>query len=248
MSGIAIVGGSGFTKLEQLEITRREVAHTPFGEPSAPLTHGIFNGRDIVFLPRHGTGHTIPPHKVNYRANIWALKHAGVRQIVAVAAVGGITPEMTPGVIAIPEQIIDYTYGRDHTFFEQDLSHVTHIDFTHPYSGDLRRKLIRASEVAGVEVVPHGVYGATQGPRLETAMEISRMQRDGCSLVGMTGMPETALARELDLDYACCALVANWAAGIGDSPITMKEIESNIERGMTRLISLMEALLKNDAR
>jgi len=243
MSGIAIVGGSGFTKLEELKITHREVAHTPFGEPSAPLTHGVFNDQEIVFLPRHGTGHTIPPHKVNYRANIWALKHAGVRKIVAVAAVGGIAPEMAPGVIAIPDQIIDYTYGRDHTFFELDLSHVTHIDFTQPYSESLRGKLIDAAQRAGVPVVPHGVYGATQGPRLETAMEINRMQRDGCSLVGMTGMPEAALARELDLDYACCAVVANWAAGRGDSPITMKAIEGNIEHGMKQLITLMEALL-----
>lgn len=215
MTDLAIIGGSGLTRLQGLEITRRQVIHTPYGEPSAPITHGILNNRQVAFLPRHGTAHTIPPHKVNYRANVWALKHIGAQRILAIAAVGGIGSEMAPGVIAIPDQIIDYTYGRDHTYFEHDLTKVTHIDFTHPYSEKIRQQLMRAAKAANVTVVPRGVYGATQGPRLETAMEINRMERDGCSLVGMTGMPETALARELGLEYACCAVVANWAAGRG---------------------------------
>ncbi|MCW8890660.1 MAG: S-methyl-5'-thioinosine phosphorylase [Sedimenticola sp.] len=244
MSALAIIGGSGFTKLETLKIIRREVVHTPYGEPSAPLTHGLFNGRDVVFLPRHGTAHTIPPHKVNYRANLWALKHIGVTNIIGVAAVGGIGPDMAPGVIAIPDQIIDYTYGRDHTYFENDLSQVTHIDFTQPYSEALRQQLISAAHSANVQIVPHGVYGATQGPRLESAMEINRLDRDGCSLVGMTGMPETALARELELEYACCAVVANWAAGRGDGPITMVEIEKHIGQGMSRVVSLIADFVK----
>lgn len=239
MPALAIIGGSGFTKLKALEIVHREVIHTPYGEPSAPLTHGLFGGKEVVFLPRHGTAHTIPPHKVNYRANIWALKHVGVKRIVGVAAVGGIGAEMAPGVIAIPNQIIDYTYGRDHTYFENDLSHVTHIDFTEPYSEPLRQKLLIAADASNVTVVAHGVYGATQGPRLETAMEINRLERDGCGLVGMTGMPETALARELGLDYACCAVVVNWAAGRGDGPITMAEIERYIGMGMSRVVCLI---------
>ncbi len=245
MPALAIIGGSGFTKLEALEIIRREVVHTPYGEPSAPLTHGVFGGKKVVFLPRHGTAHTIPPHKVNYRANIWALKHIGAKRIVGVAAVGGIGAEMAPGVIAIPNQIIDYTYGRDHTYFENDLSHVTHIDFTEPYSESLRQNLLAAAEASNVSVVSHGVYGATQGPRLETAMEINRLEKEGCSLVGMTGMPETALARELDLDYACCAVVANWAAGRGDGPITMAEIEKYIGMGMSRVVCLIAALVSS---
>jgi len=245
VTDLAIIGGSGFTRLQELEITRRQVIHTPYGEPSAPIIHGILQNREIAFLPRHGTAHTIPPHKVNYRANIWALKHIGARQILAIAAVGGIGSEMAPGVIAIPDQIIDYTYGRDHTYFEHDLSQVTHIDFTHPYSEKIRRQLMRAAKTAKVPVIANGVYGATQGPRLETAMEINRMERDGCSLVGMTGMPETALARELGLDYACCAVVANWAAGKADGPISMKEIEGHIGRGMERVISLIEALAES---
>lgn len=245
MPVLAIIGGSGFTKLEALEIVRREVVHTPYGEPSAPITHGVFGGKEVVFLPRHGTAHTIPPHKVNYRANIWALKHIGVKRIVGVAAVGGIGPEMAPGVIAIPDQIIDYTYGREHTYFESDLSHVTHIDFTEPYSESLRQNLLSAAGSSGVTVVPKGVYGATQGPRLETAFEINRLEKDGCSLVGMTGMPETALARELGLDYACCAVVANWAAGRGDGPITMTEIEKYIGEGMSQIVCLISALVAN---
>ncbi|MCW8880914.1 MAG: S-methyl-5'-thioinosine phosphorylase [Sedimenticola sp.] len=243
VSALAIIGGSGFTKLETLEIVRREVVHTPYGEPSAPITHGVFRGQDVVFLPRHGTAHTIPPHKVNYRANMWALKHIGVKHVIGVAAVGGIGPDMAPGVIAIPDQIIDYTYGRDHTYFENDLSHVTHIDFTEPYTDSLRERLIAAAHASQVAIVPHGVYGATQGPRLETAMEINRLDRDGCTLVGMTGMPETALARELGLDYACCAVVANWAAGRGDGPITMAEIEKYIGQGMSRVVCLIAALV-----
>ncbi len=244
MTEIAIVGGSGFNSLKGLEIVRRQVSHTPYGEPSATLTFGMLNGREIVFLPRHGKGHTIPPHKINYQANIWALKHIGVKQVIAIAAVGGIAPEMQPATIAIPDQIIDYTYGRDHTFFEMELSHVTHVDFTHPYSESLRTGLIDAAASSGVKVVPYGVYGATQGPRLETAAEINRMEQDGCSLVGMTGMPEAGLARELELDYACCSVIANWAAGRGDGgPITMQEIEGHVDKGMKQVIRLIEAFL-----
>ncbi len=242
MIDLAIIGGSGFTQFKELKVTRREVIHTPYGEPSAPIAYGTFRDRSVAFLPRHGTAHTIPPHKINYRANIWALKHIGASHIVAIAAVGGIGSEMAPGVIAIPDQIIDYTYGRDHTYFEHDLDQVTHIDFSHPYSEGVRQQLIAAAKSAHVPVVSHGVYGATQGPRLETAMEINRMEGDGCTLVGMTGMPETALARELGLDYACCAVVANWAAGKGDGPILMKEMEAHIERGMERIISLIQVL------
>jgi len=243
VSALAIIGGSGFTKLETLEIIRREVVHTPYGEPSAPLAHGLFNGQEVVFLPRHGTAHTIPPHKVNYRANIWALKHIGVSSIIGVAAVGGIGEDMAPGVIAVPDQIIDYTYGRDHTYFENDLSHVTHIDFTQPYTETIRQTLIKAAHTAHVKIVPHGVYGATQGPRLESAMEINRLERDGCSLVGMTGMPEATLARELELNYACCAVVANWAAGRGDGPITMDEIDKHLGQGMAQIVSLIAAFV-----
>ena len=243
MAELAIIGGSGFTKLESLSVTRREVVQTPYGEPSAPLIHGVFGGLDVVFLPRHGSAHTIPPHRVNYRANLWALQHIGVNRAVGVAAVGGITKAMAPGKIVIPDQIIDYTYGREHTFFEHDLEHVTHIDFTYPYDETLRQQLIQSGKIGGLELIGKGTYGVTQGPRLESTMEINRLERDGCDLVGMTGMPETALARELEIDYACCAVVANWAAGKGEGPITMKEIETNIGQGMGQVVKLFSNLV-----
>lgn len=244
MPDIAIIGGTGLTALEGLEIVRREVVHTPYGEPSGPLTHGVLNGKQVVFLARHGYGHTIPPHRINYRANLWALKEVGVARVIAVAAVGGITDDMGPGMLAVPEQLIDYTWGRASTFFDKDLSHVTHVDFTRPYDQALRELLIRAGSKAGVQMVDGGVYGVTQGPRLETAAEINRMERDGCSIVGMTAMPEAVLAREADLAYASCAVVANWAAGKGDGGvIEMAEIERTPKDGMEKVRRVLAALV-----
>lgn len=242
MAKVGIIGGSGLTRLSTLRVTHREVMHTPFGEASAPLTHGQLEGLEVVFLPRHGPGHTIPPHKVNYRANIWALKHIGVTQVIGMAAVGGITLPMAPGQICVPDQILDYTWGRAHTFFESDLSQVTHIDFTEPYCEELRQALIAAGRRAGIDPVVGGTYAATQGPRLETAREIRRIERDGGDLVGMTGMPEAALARELGLCYACCAVVVNRAAGKGEGPITMAEIEANLVTGMEKARGLLACL------
>ncbi len=246
MSELAIIGGSGFTSIPSLKVLRREVVHTPFGEPSAPMTHGAFGEHQVVFLPRHGAGHTIPPHKINYRANIWALHHAGVKQVVGVAAVGGVHPDMGPLTIVVPDQILDYTYGRNHTFFEADLSHVTHVDFTYPYCEELRQGLIRAAREIGEPVIEGGTYGATQGPRLETAREIQKLERDGCDLVGMTGMPEAALAREMELCYACCALVVNWAAGKSEGIISLKEIERNLATGMEKVRRLLAHFAARD--
>ncbi len=242
MTTLAIIGGSGLTQMEELKITRREVVNTPYGEPSSPAIHGCFDGLDIVFLPRHGAGHTIPPHKINYRANLWALNHIGVDYVVSMATVGGIRDDMAPGTIAIPDQIIDYTWGRGNTFFENDLSEVTHIDFTQPYCEELREALIAAADDAGLDIRKYATYGATQGPRLETAMEIKRMHNDGCDLVGMTGMPEAALAKELDICYAHCSVVANWAAGKGDKPITMADIEKSVQQGMSKVYTLLKKL------
>ncbi len=229
---LGIIGGSGLTRLDALRVDRQELVATPYGEPSAPLTFGHFDGSPIVFLPRHGGAHTIPPHKVNYRANLWAMKQVGVDRIVGMAAVGGITARMAPGVLCVPDQIIDYTWGREHTLFETDLDSVTHIDFTDPYCAELRQTLLTAATEPGVVVNDGGTYGATQGPRLESSAEIRRLERDGCDMVGMTGMPETSIARELGLCYACLALSVNWAAGKTDGPITMAEIERNLAAGM----------------
>ncbi|WJW76758.1 S-methyl-5'-thioinosine phosphorylase [Thiohalobacter sp. IOR34] len=245
MADLAIIGGTGLTRLKNLKIEHREVLHTPYGEPSGPLAHGTLCGTEVVFLARHGTGHTIPPHRVNYRANLWALHHIGVRRVVAVAAVGGIDPDLKPGDLAFPDQIIDYTYGREQTFYGDDASEVRHIDFTSPYCAGLREALIDGARQAGIQAMPQGTYGATQGPRLETAAEIDRMHRDGCDMVGMTGMPEAALARELGLCYATCAVIANHAAGRGDSvgEISMQEIEQNLNTGMERVRRLFETVI-----
>ena len=242
-SKLAIIGGTGLTSIKDLQIIRREMVHTPWGEPSGPLTHGILYGKEVVFLPRHGYGHTIPPHKVNYRANVWALNQIGAGRIVAVAAVGGIHAELTPGRLAIPEQIIDYTFGRGHTFFEDGLSQVVHVDFTQPYSPELRDLLIRAARAAGVDAWEQGIYGATQGPRLETAAEIDRLEHDGCDLVGMTAMPEAALARELELGYAHCCVCTNAAAGRGEGEISMAGLEANLKSGMKSVRLVLESLL-----
>lgn len=240
MSELAIIGGTGLTALKNLEITKREMIHTPFGEPSGPLTHGVLSGINVVFLARHGYGHTIPPHKINYRANIWALHNTGVKRIIAVAAVGGIAADLQPGMLAIPDQIIDYTASRENTFFADGLSHVTHIDFTEPYCEELRQILINACKHTKLHCVPNGTYATTEGPRLETAAEVERMARDGCTMVGMTGMPEAALARELELCYATCAVVVNKAAGRGLGPITMQEIEQTVNQGMEKVRTLLE--------
>jgi 5'-methylthioinosine phosphorylase len=241
---LAIIGGTGLTSLSGLEIVCREVAHTPYGEPSGFLTHGKLAGQEVVFLPRHGYAHTIPPHLVNYRANIWALKSIGIRRVLAIAAVGGISDNMQPGWIAFPDQIIDYTYGRAHSYFELDSESVAHVDFTDPYDANMRQQLIAAAQSANLHFVGNGTYGATQGPRLETAAEISRMERDGCDLVGMTGMPEAALAREQELAYACCAVITNRAAGKSHANIHA-EIEKYLKQGMDQVRKLLKTLLES---
>jgi 5'-methylthioinosine phosphorylase len=241
---LAVIGGSGLSRLEGLEEARREFLSTPYGSPSAPLIWGKFYGIELVFLARHGEGHTIPPHKINYRANLAALKQVGITHVLAVAAVGGITPKMAPQTLVIPDQILDYTYGRAHTFFDSEDRPVTHVDFTFPYSEELRRRLLRAAKRLGLEAIDGGCYGCTQGPRLETAAEIRRLERDGCDVVGMTGMPEAALARELELEYACLAVVVNWAAGKSAGIVTMAEIEYHLAAGMQKAAQVLGALVE----
>ncbi len=238
MNKLAIIGGTGLTNLGNIKIRKQKSVSTPWGEPSAPISIGENSNKEILFLPRHGNPHSVPPHKVNYRANIWALKEMEVTDIIAVNAVGGITEKMSPESIIVPEQIIDYTWGRESSFFEENLNHVTHTDFTHPYSEILRQQLIDV--VKGMNIIANGVYGATQGPRLETAAEITRMERDGCDIVGMTGMPEAVLAREQDINYACYALVVNWAAGKSDELVTMEVIERHLHQGMIHILQLLE--------
>ena len=243
MTSIAIIGGTGLTRLPNLSIERREVHVSKYGEPSAPLVRGALDGVEILFLPRHGSGHTIPPHRVNYRANISVLHEAGIKKVVAINAVGGISAEMSPQTIAIPDQIIDYTWSRFHTFFDEGLEEVTHIDFTRPYCEELRQEIIQAALAKGIDVIKSATYAATQGPRLETAAEINRLENEGCHIVGMTGMPEAALARELGMCYASVAVVANKAAGRGEGEITLKEIEQNLQGGMGKVKQIIESLI-----
>ena len=240
---LAIIGGSGLTQLANLAVERREVVRTPYGEPSGPLTFGRLCGQPAVFIARHGYGHTIPPHEVNYCANLWALKQAGATCIVSIASVGGIRADLNPGAIVIPHQIIDYTWGRKSTSTKAAIA-VVHIDFTQPYDPELRHALLEAARDAGQAVIDGGVYAATQGPRLETAAEINRLERDGADIVGMTGMPEAALARELELPYAAITVVANHAAGRGDSKLGIQfaRLEDILRESMERVRRIIEMI------
>lgn len=241
---LAIIGGSGLTKLSTLAVTRREIIRTPYGEPSAPLLFGQIAGQDVVFLARHGHGHTIPPHRVNYRANLWALKERGTHVVVAVASVGGIRGYQ-PGDLVLPHQVLDYTHERQHTFFDGGDMKVVHVDFTHPYTPALRESCLAAALRAGIAVTDGGVYAAVQGPRLETAAEIDRLERDGATMVGMTGMPEAGLARELELPYVSICVVVNHAAGRGDSAqsISMAALVRTLEAGMDKVRLLLDHLV-----
>lgn len=243
MTVYAIIGGTGLTQLDGLTIRQSLAVNTPYGAPSGDIHVGEYAGREVMFLARHGHPHRFPPHKVNYRANIWALKQAGAEAILAVNAVGGIHPDMGTGHFCVPHDLVDYTSGRDHTFFADDLEHVTHIDFSFPYSAPLRARLIAALAAEGCAHSDFGVYACTQGPRLETVAEIARLERDGCDIVGMTGMPEAALARELELEYACLALVVNPAAGKSAAVITMAKIEQALHDGIGKVKATLARVL-----
>ncbi len=212
---LAIIGGSGLAQLPILEVTHRQVVRTPYGDPSCALTYGKLAGQSVVFIARHGYGHSLAPHEINYRANLWALHNQGAKGVIAIGTVGGIRPDMAPGRLVVPHDIIDYTWGRKHTYFEGPERPVVHTEFTSPYDHALRLRLRKAIKATGISGVHDGVYACTQGPRLETAAEILKLERCGADIVGMTGMPEAALARELDLPYAHLCLVSNWAAGKG---------------------------------
>jgi 5'-deoxy-5'-methylthioadenosine phosphorylase len=238
---LAIIGGSGLTRLSTLAVAHREVVRTPYGDPSSALLFGQIAGRDAIFIARHGHGHTIAPHRVNYRANLWALRERGADAVIAVASVGGIGP-YRPGDLVLPTQLIDYTSGRAATFFDGGDRQVVHVDFTQPYTPGLRTICLNAARAAGIALGDGGVYGAVNGPRLETAAEIDRMETDGATLVGMTGMPEAVLARELGLTYVAICVVVNHAAGRGDSAqgIAMEGIARVLETAMDKVRALLD--------
>ena len=243
---LGVIGGSGLCCLDALVVEEAIEMTTPYGPPSAPLLRGHLGGQALVFLPRHGADHSIAPHRINYRANLWALREAGVREVVAVSTVGGIAPQMTVGGLVLPDQIIDYTWGRESSFFDGVCAPLQHVDFTRPFCAVLGERLSRAAARAGVSLRPGGVYGATQGPRLETAAEIRRMAHDGAELVGMTGMPEAVLARELGLHYAMLAAVVNPAAGCGDNPgglsmALIRAVSAQLMRDVLQVLAMMGA-------
>jgi 5'-methylthioadenosine phosphorylase len=245
---LGIIGGSGLSELAGMKVTRRGSVRTPYGRPSGALVFGTLRGRNVVFLQRHGPGHAIAPHDINYRANIWALHAKQVRNVVAIAAVGGIRPDLDSGAFAVPDQIIDYTHGRESTYYVRGRRPVTHVDFTRPYCEPMRQRLLVAARAAGVTVAAGGTYAATQGPRLETAAEIIRLERDGADFVGMTGMPEAALARELGLCYAALAVVVNPAAGRGAArdEIRIEDIRRESARALGRVGAILEQLVMLD--
>ncbi|MBQ0758850.1 MAG: 5'-methylthioinosine phosphorylase [Zhongshania sp.] len=236
---IAVIGGTGLCDWPGAEVLDETAIETPYGAPSALLQRIRYEGAEFLFLARHGKGHQIPPHAINYRANIAALKQAGVDALVSVNAVGGISERFVAGVIAIPNQINDYTWGREHTFFDGSNGKVEHIDFSYPYSQDLRSRLANAAVDADIAFEDYGVYAVTQGPRLETAAEISRLARDGNDIVGMTAMPEASLAREAGIEYGSVALVVNPGAGLSDNIITMEDIQTVIDTGMLQVKSIL---------
>ena len=243
---LAVIGGTGVYALGELADVETHQPVTQYGAPSGPIRIGTYAGKRVAFLARHGEGHSLPPHKINYRANLAALKAVGATRVLALNTVGGISEDFGPRVLACPNQLIDYTWGRISTLSEEPGHEVLHVDFGDPYTPSLRAEIIAASRRAGVALVDAGCYGATQGPRLETKAEIARMKRDGCDLVGMTGMPEAGLARELGLDYACLGIVANWAAGAGpdaDEIITMDEVLANVKAAMDQVPRILKDML-----
>ena len=241
-SPLAVIGGTGMNNWPGLKVLSESITQTPYGSPSGPLIYGELDGKNVVFFARHGVGHTAPPHVINYRANMWALKEVGVKRVIAIAAVGGIAENFPPSAVAVPHDVIDYSYGRQHTYSDSAGVPLKHVEFTHPYFPALRALLVKAASAANVNIVADGVMGVTQGPRLESAAEVSKIKRDGCTMIGMTSMPEAALAAELELEYACLAVSVNWAAGIGSGDIHA-EIEQSISDGMSRVQAILLSAL-----
>ncbi|GAB2804375.1 S-methyl-5'-thioinosine phosphorylase [Halomonas shantousis] len=242
---LAIIGGTGLTEMEGLEVIRRHSSETPLGAASAGVVHGAIGDQELLFLSRHGHTHKLPPHRINYRANLWALKNAGATRIVGVTAVGGIDPALALGSLVLPDQLVDYTVGRESTYFDGRYKPFRHVDFSWPYTASLRETIREAAQRAGESLHERGVYGCTQGPRLETVAEIVCMARDGCTLVGMTGMPEAVLARELEIPYACLALVINPAAGVVEREIAEAEVDAALAGGIARVRHIVHTMLES---
>lgn len=239
---LGLIGGTGLTELQ--ETFDSLAIESPYGPPSAPIRVVATDPLRLLFLPRHGSPHRFPPHRVNYRANLWALREAGAKRVLAVYAVGGLHEPYAPGALAAPDQLIDYSWGRGHTYCDSEHAPLEHVDFTSPYEGALRRALLVAARDASVELVDGGCIGVFQGPRLESAAEIERARRDGCDMAGMTALPEAGLARELGLDYAGIAVVSNWGAGVSDERLSEEDIAETLREPMSRVRRLVAALVR----
>ncbi len=233
---IGIIGGSGLQSPDWLHIEKKEVIRTPFGIPSAPLIIGKLNGKAVAFLARHGLQHTIPPHIINYRANIWALHHIGCQEMIAFSSMCSISPDIKVGEIIIPDQLIDYTWDRKSTFFNSQIETVRYTEFAEPYAHSTREKLIIIAQQTGCSYKDCATYGITQGPRYETRAEVRRYQLDGCDLLGMTGMPEASLALEVNVHYAVCGLVTN--SYCDNSPVCREQLANNQHSFKTILQSI----------
>lgn len=242
---LGLIGGSGLSELAKLEDVQCLSATTPLGDASAAPLRGKLDGIDCCFLSRHGTPKSIPPHKINYRANLLALQQAGVERVVAFNIVGGIAAPFVDGALLVPHQIIDYSWGREPSFFDGVFKPLDHIDFTEPFSESLRQSLLQAASDCWVPMLDRGVYACMQGPRLETAAEVDRLERDGNDVIGMTLMPEAALARELGMAYASICLVVNPAAGRSAAPITMEAIERVVEQGVSQMLDVFKTAGRN---
>ncbi|MEP5765588.1 MAG: S-methyl-5'-thioinosine phosphorylase [Halieaceae bacterium] len=244
MTKTAVIGGTGLNHLAGLEQRAEHALGTPWGAPSHPVISGRYAGSDCLFLARHGSPAHLPPHRINYRANLWALRELGASSILAVNAVGGIQQSMGPGHVVIPDQLIDYSWGRGHSYHDDDTVAVQHIDFTLPYDSGLRRQLIAVAEALQLSFSGTGTHAVTQGPRLETAAEIRRLRQDGADVVGMTGMPEASLAAELGIPYASICLVVNPAAGMSEVEITLESMGAVMEQGALLIGELLSGFLQ----
>jgi len=240
----ALIIGSGFPALAGEGAGGGRSAQTRFGSPSAAIDTIILEGSSLLSLRRHGADHSIPPHAINYRANLSALKALGTESVIALNTVGVISDVRESGQLAVPDQVLDYTWGREHTVFDGSDGQVEHIDFTVPFSSPLRNRLLSAANAAGIDCFDGGVYAATQGPRLESAAEVDRLEKDGADYVGMTAMPEASIAQELGLDYACLAMIVNRAAGRSDTPIH-QDVEANSQAACTATIGLLHAFFRS---
>lgn len=235
----AVIAGSGFQPFGK--DGRAHQPMTDFGAPSSAVRELACGDRRVFALARHGDGQLIPPHRINYRANAAALKSLGVDCIVALNTVGVIGGGRHPGEVAVPDQLIDYTFGRDHSFYDGESDSLDHIEFTEPFSASLRQQLLSAAGKSGVQVHDGGVYAVMQGPRLETSAEVNRLERDGADYIGMTAMPEASLARELGMEYACLSLIVNYAAGRGQNAIHA-DIEENTSKARDKATRILKEL------